>query len=78
MKNQFCALIMKIRKMKTIGVIAILHNKDNKLCFTYFSRDQWEMILDVSSITEKDVDETIRGIVNDLQNIIFIEPEELD
>ena len=36
------------------------------------------MILDVSSITEKDIDETIRGIVNDLQNIIFIEPEELD
>jgi|Laugresu1bdmlbdd_1035124.scaffolds.fasta_scaffold36046_1 hypothetical protein len=35
------------------------------------------MILDVSSITEKDIDETIRGIVNDLGNIIFLDPDDL-
>jgi hypothetical protein len=60
------------------GVIAILKDKTEKLCFTYFSRDQWEMILDVSSITEGDIDETIRGIVYDLGNVIFVDPEELD
>lgn len=35
------------------------------------------MILDVSSITDVDIDETIKGIVNDLQNIIFLDPDDL-
>lgn len=68
---------MKTRKRKILGVIAILYNNQNKLCYTYFTRSQWEMILDVSSITDVDIDETIKGIVNDLQNIIFLDPDDL-
>lgn len=33
------------------------------------------MIVDISSIAEKNVDEIIQNIVNDLNTVVFIDPE---
>ena len=60
-----------------LGVIAILRNKNEKLCFSYFSLDQWEMIQDTSSITDNNVEEIVKGIINDLDTVVFIDPDDL-
>lgn len=61
-----------------LGVIAILRNKNKKLCFSYFSLDQWEMIQDTSSITDNNVEEIVKGIINDLDTVVFIDPDDLE
>ena len=61
-----------------LGVIAILRNKNEKLCFSYFSLDQWEMIQDTSSITDKHVEEIVKGIIDDLDTVVFIDPDDLE
>ena len=61
-----------------LGVIAILRNKNEKLCFSYFSLDQWEMIQDTSSITDNNVEEIVKGIINDLDTVVFIDPDDLE
>jgi len=33
------------------------------------------MIVDIASIAEKNVDEIIQNIVNDLNTVVFIDPE---
>jgi hypothetical protein len=60
------------------GVIAILRNKYKTLCFSYFSLDQWEMIQDTSSITDKHVEEIVKGIIDDLDTVVFIDPDDLE
>ncbi len=60
------------------GVIAILRNKNETLCFSYFNLEQWEMIQDTSSITDNNVEEIVKGIINDLDTVVFIDPEDLE
>ena len=57
------------------GMIVVLKNKDKKLCFAYFTIEQWEMIEDTSSMTEKPIEEVVQGIVDDLETVVFIDPD---
>ena len=58
------------------GMIAIFENEDGRVCFTFFSSAQWEMIQDVSSVSEVPTEETLLSVIRDMNTVVFLDPDD--
>lgn len=58
------------------GMIVIFENEDGRVCFTFFSSAQWEMIQDVSSVSEVPTEETLLSVIRDMNTVVFLDPDD--
>jgi len=58
------------------GMIAIFENEDGRVCFTFFSSAQWEMIQDVSSVSDVPTEETLLSVIRDMNTVVFLDPDD--
>jgi len=63
------------RDVKRSGMIAIFENEDGRMCFTFFSPAQWEMIQDVSSVSDVPMEETLLNVIRDMNTVVFLDPD---
>lgn len=60
------------------GVMVVFENEDEKICFTIFDSEQWEMVQDVSSIIDAPMEETLLNVIRDMNTVVFLDPEDPD
>lgn len=58
------------------GMIVIFENEDGRVCFTFFSSAQWEMIQDVSSVSDVPTEETLLSVIRDMNTVVFLDPDD--
>lgn len=63
------------RDVKKSGMIAIFENEDGRMCFTFFNSAQWEMIQDVSSVSDVPMEETLLNVIKDMNTVVFLDPD---
>lgn len=61
---------------KRSGMIAIFENNDGRVCFTFFTSAQWEMIQDVSSVSDVPMEETLLNVIKDMNTVVFLDPDD--
>ena len=61
---------------KRSGMIAIFENDDGRVCFTFFTSEQWEMIQDVSSVSDVPMEETLLNVIKDMNTVVFLDPDD--
>jgi WD40 repeat protein len=59
------------------GMIVVFENQDGRICFCFFTSEQWDMINDVSCVTDVAIEETIMGVIQDMPTVVFLDPEDL-
>jgi hypothetical protein len=58
------------------GVVAIVKDYNDRPLFSFFLEEQWEMIEQTSLMANLPVKEVVRGIVSDLETVVFLKPED--
>ena len=58
------------------GIVAIVKDYNDRPLFSFFSEEQWEMIEQTSSMADTPIKEVVRGIVSDLETVVFLKPED--